>query len=125
MKTEWSLDILYKGFDDPKFKTDMENVDKMIAEINEFAKALGTLDAKTTVLEYIRMSEESDLKIADLFRFASLRSSANARDGEASSVMGRLMGKLSGIAKAETAIQKYIANIENLDELIESDPQGV
>lgn len=122
MKTEWSLDILYKGFDDPKFKTDMENVDKMIAEINEFAKALGTLDAKTTVLEYIRMSEESDLKIADLFRFASLRSSANARDGEASSVMGRLMGKLSGTAKAETAIQKYIANIENLDELIESDP---
>ena len=37
MNSEWSLDELYKGFDDPKFAADLAKYDEMIAKINEFA----------------------------------------------------------------------------------------
>lgn len=32
MNSEWSLDELYKGFDDPKFAADLAKYDEMIAK---------------------------------------------------------------------------------------------
>ena len=34
MNTEWSLDSLYKGYDDPGFSEDMEKAAKCIEEMN-------------------------------------------------------------------------------------------
>ncbi len=122
MNSEWSLDVLYKGFDDPKFEADMKKVDEKIAEMNDFAANLGSLSDKDTLLAYIRISEETMQLVSDLYGFAGLRSSTNARDNEANSAAGRLMGKLSATAKAETAVKKYIAGMSDLDALIESEP---
>lgn len=119
---EWSLDVLYKGFDDPKFEADMKAVDEKIAELNDFAAKLGSMGNKDTLLAYIRISEEINQLASDLYSFAGLRSSTNARDNEANSAIGRLMGKLSSTAKAETAAKKYIAGMDDLDALVESDP---
>lgn len=119
---EWSLDLLYKGFDDPKFEADMKAVDEKIAELNDFAANLGSMGNKDTLLGYVRISEELNQLASDLYSFAGLRSSTNARDNEANSAIGRLMGKLSATAKAETAAKKFIAEMEDLDALIESDP---
>ena len=119
---EWSLDVLYKGFDDPKFEADMKAVDEKIAEMNEFAAKLGSMSNKDTLLGYIRISEETNQLASDLFGFAVLRSSTNTRDNEANSALGRLMGKLSATAKAETAAKKYVAQMDDLDALIESEP---
>ncbi|MBR5948052.1 MAG: M3 family oligoendopeptidase [Clostridia bacterium] len=119
---EWSLDVLYKGFDDPKFDADMKAIDAKIAEMNDFAANLGSMSNKDTLLTYIRISEEMLQLDSNLFGFAALRSSTNARDNEANSALGRLIGKLSGLAKPRTAIHKFIAEMEDLDELIESEP---
>ena len=119
---EWSLDVLYKGFDDPKFEADMKAVDGKIADLNDLAANLGSMSNKDTLLAYVRISEELNQLASDLFSFSGLRSSTNARDTEANSALGRLMGKLSATAKAETAVKKYIAAMEDLDALIESDP---
>lgn len=122
MNSEWSLDVLYKGFDDPKFTEDFKKLDGCIASINAFAAKLPELDPKEALITYITESEKNLLLIEDLYSFAGLRSAANTKDNEANSVIGRLMGKLSGTTRAETAIKKYIAGLPNLDELIESDP---
>ncbi|MBQ7060323.1 MAG: M3 family oligoendopeptidase [Clostridia bacterium] len=122
MNSEWSIDVLYKGFDDPKFKADLEALDAAIAETIDFAAHLGEKDPRTTLLAYIDGAERMQRLVADLFEYASLRSSTNTRDNEANSVIGRLMGKLSSTAKAETAIRKYIARVEELDRLIEEEP---
>lgn len=122
MNSEWSLDILYKGYDDPKFAADMAKLDECIALINALPEKLSELDAKEVLLHYINASEELNNTVMDLFSFASLRSSANTRDSESQSVIGRLMNKLSTTTRADTVIKKFIAEIENLDELIESDP---
>ena len=122
MNSEWSLDVLYKGFDDPKFIADFAKLDECIAETNAFAAELGSLEPKAALLRYIELGERDRLLIEDLYSFAGLRSAANTRDNEANSAIGRLMGKLSATARAETAIKKYIAQLPELDALIESDP---
>lgn len=122
MNSEWSLDVLYKGFDDPKYAQDLALLDACIAKVNEFAGKLPEMQPIEVLKTYIDDSERMTQLIMDLFEYASLRSSVNTKDVEAASVMGRLMGKLSATAKAETAIKKCIAGIENLDELIASDP---
>lgn len=122
MNSEWSLDELYKGFDDPKYLEDLAALDESIAKFNDFAAKLGEKSALETLKAYIEDSERTTRLVMDLFEYASLRSSANTKDNEANSVIGRLMGKLSATTKTETAVKKYIAELKNLDELIEADP---
>ena len=40
MNSEWSLDILYKGFDDPKFSEDLTSFEKKAKELDELSKTL-------------------------------------------------------------------------------------
>lgn len=122
MNSEWSLDVLYKGYDDPKFIEDFAKVDEFVERTNAFAEKISEMDPKEAVLTYIKYGEEGLLLIEDLFSFASLKSSVNTKDAESASIIGRLMSKMSSTAKAETSIKKFIAGIENLDDIIESDP---
>ena len=32
MKETWSLDVLYKGYDDPQFEADIKKLDELIAQ---------------------------------------------------------------------------------------------
>lgn len=122
MNSEWSLDELYKGFDDPKFVSDFARVDEMIARSNELAEEIGNLDGKEAVLRYIALQEEFSLLVHDLYSYASLRSSANTKDAEGASCIGRLMSKMSSTTRSETIVKRHIAELPNLDEIIESDP---
>lgn len=122
MNSEWSLDVLYKGFDDPKFISDFEKVDELIANYDKLAHNAKNMDSKQVILDYIFANEEMDTLISDLFQFASLRSSANTKDAQAASFAGRLMNKLSATTSSNVILKRVIAEIDNLDEIIQSDP---
>ena len=40
MKETWSLDVLYKGYDDPQFEADIKKLDELIAQCNTLADTL-------------------------------------------------------------------------------------
>jgi len=122
MNAEWSLDILYKGFDDPKFQEDFKKVDEVCASINSFASGLPGGDAKENLLTYIKLSEQMSEMIYTMGLYANLRQSVNTSDSESMAYMGQLMAKAAGTTKANTIAKKYVASLENLDELIASDP---
>lgn len=122
MSYEWSLDVLYTGYDDPKFAEDSAKLEEALVRTNKFAEEIASMPPREALMEYIRQGEEDQLLIGRLFSYASLRTSANTKDTESASVIGRLMGKLGSTAKARTKIEKHIATIENLDALIESEP---
>ena len=122
MNYEWSLDVLYKGYDNPDFARDMAKLDDAIDRTNRFAEEIASMSPREAVMEYIRQGEEDHLLLSKLFNYASLRASANTKDTESASVSGRLMSKMGKTAKARTKIEKHIASIENLDEIIESEP---
>ena len=46
MNGEWSLDVLYKGYDDPKFAEDRTAFDAACARMNELAAALDGMEPK-------------------------------------------------------------------------------
>lgn len=59
MNSEWSLDELYKGFDDPKFAADLAKYDEMIAQTNEFAAKISDMQPLDALKTYIAGSESS------------------------------------------------------------------
>ena len=120
MNSEWSLDILYKGFDDPKFKEDMTRLDEQCAGFNALAASLDDKPkTAATVEEILTAMEELDALVNDLATFAELKGEANTRDAVSTSMMGRIMTKLSSVSGAEARMKAWIAALPNLDSLIE------
>ena len=122
MNKEWSLDVLYKGYDTPEFKADLKKADEAVAAFNAAAETLGTKPAKETLVEIISMLEQQENVFFNLFEFCALKQSCNTKDPDAAAYMGQLMAKSSAMTKARTKLNKYVASIENLDEVIASDP---
>ena len=57
MNKEWSLDKLYTGYDDPKFKEDENRLDKLIAEVIEFTEDIKG-DPKENLVKTLRLMIE-------------------------------------------------------------------
>ena len=121
MNKEWSLDVLYKGYDDPKFEADEKELDQLINEFTEFAADLKG-DPKEELVKGIDLNIRLMEKAMDLFIFASLSQSTNTSDTKAASILGRLSGKMSALAAPRTALIQYIAGLEDLQAVIDSDP---
>lgn len=121
MNKEWSLDVLYKGYDDPEFARDEAELDRLIEEFCAFAEELNK-DPKDVLVRSIDLNQKLMGKASDLFSFAHLSQSTNTSDTMAASVLGRLSGKMSALAAPRTALVKYVAGLDNLQEIINSDP---
>lgn len=119
MNKQWDLSILYNGFDTPEFKADMAAFDAAIAEVIEFSSNLSSVTAEELLLGYIESSTRLSSLAEKLIIYANLRYSANTADTEAASTMGVLMGKLSATAAPSAAVNKAIAKIENIEQIIE------
>ena len=118
MNKQWDLTILYNGFDDPSFAADMTAFDGTIAEVIDFASNYCDLSAEQLLAKHIELETKLTALAEKLIIYANLRYSANTADSEAASMMGVLMGKLSAIAAPSAAINKAIAGIENIEEII-------
>lgn len=121
MNTEWSLDVLYKGYDDPAYQQDLEKLDILINKLHTFADNLGKDSDKDTVIEYIALTEEFSLLITKLYSYTELRESTDTTNSETTSYLNRIQLKISATSKDSAKIDKYIANIPNLEEIVASD----
>ena len=121
MNKEWSLDILYKGYDDPQFGKDEAELDALINEFSGFATDLSG-DPKEVLVRAIELNQKLMGKASDLFSFAHLSQSTNTSDTNAASVLGRLSSKMSALAIPRTALVQYVAGLEDLESVIDSDP---
>ncbi len=121
MYDRWSLDVLYTGFDDPKFTEEYNQLDAFIEKWRSLAESLGSKDARTTVKECLTLQEDYDRIISRLANYCSLRQEADTNDGESVSYLGRLMQKDNDITPYATAVEKYLSSVPNLDEVIAGD----
>lgn len=121
MYDRWSLDVLYKGLDDPRFIEEYNQLDTYIGKFKAQAESLGTKDARTTAKECLTLKEDYHKALYRLVNYCALRQNADTNDGESVSYLGRIIQKDSDITPYATALNKYLANIENLDEVIGDD----
>ena len=63
MNQEWSLDPLYKGYDDPEFIRDMELVPSKIKEFRKVVATLGQGEVKDDLIACLKAQEQLEIDL--------------------------------------------------------------
>jgi len=121
MYGSWSLENLYKGFDDPKFLDDVNEIPKAVAKVVAYAEEafVSTENAKEKLEVYINMSLDF-AKYYNVPRYCSLVTSTESENMEALNYMSQAQLALSEGVVASTLFTEFVGKIENLAELIAS-----
>ena len=121
MNDVWNLDPIYKGFEDPSFEADVARLQQLVQELSAFVNTLETVDPAEGLCAGIQLQEQTTNLVSKLAGYASLRQSTDARDPNAGSELGRIMGIVSGTAAPRAAFQAWISKLPDLDALIEAE----
>ena len=121
MYNEWSLDIFYKGIDDPALASDIKKLEENVALYKEKIAALNASDTAKSLREIIDLKESTYLLVRRIAGYCSLRRSANSQDSEVSSLMTKIQMMMASTAKENVAFEKYVGAIEDLDAVLDSD----
>lgn len=121
MSNNWSLKELYNSFTSNEFLNDLEKIDKEINGLNVFSHELNnSTDVKETLENIINKMEKIYLLISKTGSFASLTISADSKNIEGRKYLDVINAKNSLLAEPFTKIYKWIASIENINEVINS-----
>lgn len=124
MSYEWSLDILYKGLDDEKYKNDIKKLGQLIDDIKNFSESLGSEgDEEKLLLTAIDYMEQLDVLSRSLNYYLQLKESVNTTDSQVVSEIGKLDKMLSETSKPLTVIHKWIAKLPSIEEYKERNPK--
>ncbi len=121
MYNEWSLDIFYKGLEDPAFAADMAAIEEAVAKAHELASSLTDDEPQQTVKAVLCLKEEIGLLARRLFGYLNLRRATNSGDTEVLMPMMKLQTLLSTTTKDNVLFDEYIGKIEDLDALTQGD----
>ena len=121
MNEVWNLDPIYRGFDDPAFAQDLAKGQEAIAAYAALTEKLSEMEPLEALRQGIALEETIAGMTEKLGLYASLRQSANTRDSEAMSQLGRLMGIYSAVAAPQAAFRAWAAQLPNLEELAAGD----
>ena len=121
MYNTWSLDILYRGIDDPKLATDMERFQALIGLFSEAVAALDKDNAAQTIRRVIDVKEELTVLAHRLAGYFGLRRSADSSDAEGASYLTRISAMIAATTKDNVIFEKFAGSIEDLESVLESD----
>ena len=121
MYNEWSLDVLYKGINDPALQADMSRLEAVVVEYKEAVAALDAANAAATIRKVIDVAEEMSLLNRRMGGYFHLRKSTNSSDSEGAAYTTKLSKLSTSTAKEEVLFQKFVGGLETLDEVIASD----
>ncbi|MCI6190536.1 MAG: M3 family oligoendopeptidase [Clostridium sp.] len=121
MNLNWSLDEIYKSFDDEEFKNDINKLDECIKDINSWgASILRRKDSHVKKLEeYIEKRSDFEELSNKLEIFINLSLSVNTKDKEALRYSDIIEKKLTEVVETFAKVEKWISSIDNLDCIIE------
>lgn len=118
MKNKWSLDVLYKGYQDTAFQNDFNQLKELITSIKKYVGSLDQVKQTEALPELINYLEEYKILYGKLYAYLSLRQSTNTTDSETVALLGKLEETDSTLSKEKAMIHKYIGRIPNLDQII-------
>ena len=121
MNEVWNLDPIYKGFDDPAFESDLSALKEKVAAFVTFTENLAETDPAEGLRSGIAQQEAIEELGMKLAGYASLRQSADTKNPEAGSQMGRVMSVFSNLAAPNAAFEDWASKLPNLMELVMAD----
>lgn len=117
----WSLDVLYKGYEDVFFQQDLEALKNCIARGTMLAKTLDSLEEKQACVEIMRQREEESILSWKLKEYCTLRQSTNTTDAQTVSYLEKITHICATSSRAQATFDRYIANMKTLEQCIEED----
>ncbi len=124
MNKEWSLEVLYKGFHDEKYKEDKAGLQTLTEKLIQFSEGLNQeTREEAALLEAVDYLEQFQLLRTRLSYYVALRQSVNTSDSETVNEMNAIEKQLSLSSKPMAVINKFIAGIKNLEGYINQYPK--
>lgn len=117
MKTEWNLDGIYKGIDDPAYEADIRMLEQKVEEFSEYLKNVEEKDWKEKTEGLLSFMEQIELLFYKLTLYLELRQSVNTEDGDIMAQHSRVMKIYARIKPLEAAMNKVLAEIPDVDAL--------
>ena len=121
MNEVWNLSVIYEDFADPQYEKDLGLLKEKAAAYAACTATLHEADALVALKNCIALEEEITLLANKLAEYAMLRQSADARDAQAGSQIGRIMAVISSLAAPQAAFKDWASKLPNLTELVKSD----
>ena len=118
MNEVWNLSVIYDGFQDPSYEADLSSLKEKAAAYAASTAALADADPLEGLKSCIALEEEITLLANKLAEYAMLRQSADARDAQAGSQIGRVMTVVSSLAAPQAAFKDWASKLPNLMELV-------
>lgn len=119
MKTEWILEDIYTGLDDPAYAADVAALERQIGVLEREVQCAGDMGDKDAVEALLMPMEEIERLIYQLGLYLELRQSVDTEDGEIMAGISRLRRTLAKAAPVESAAKKALAKIPDVDALAE------
>ena len=121
MNEVWNLSVIYEGFEDPRYEEDLGKLKALSSDYAAATAKLADGDALETLKHCITLEEEITTLANKLAEYAMLRQSADARDAQAGSQIGRVMSVISALAAPQAAFKDWASKLPNLMELVAGD----
>ena len=124
MNQQWSLDVLYKGYNDPKYQEDKETLIRLTKEITGFSESLAECrEEEAALLKAVDYLEQYQLFGSKISYYVALRLSVNTSDSETANESNAIERQLSLSSKPMAVIHKYIAGIDDIEKYYDRHPK--
>jgi pepF/M3 family oligoendopeptidase len=118
----WNLNALYLGFDDPNFTNDVEKFKETVEKALAYSHTIDDNDNYRDVLyNLLKLFEELELVAGKVFAYISLNLSSDTGNVTAQNYRVQLQQYSAKITLLNSKLLKYVAQIPNLDDVINSD----
>jgi len=117
----WSLNELYESFSSEAFIEDFEALEKSVDAYDAFVDGLYHDNAKKFLIEYLTFKKINTVRFEKLFAFSNLSFSVDTGNKEALKYMDKLKKIQSDFTSADVRFEKWLSEIDHLEELIASD----
>lgn len=119
MKTEWSLEEIYKGLEDPAYEADVKAAREAVEETAALLEKLEK-EAEGERAERLLLQQEKVVSLLrKLFQYVSLRQSVDTGNGDLMAQLSRLQKIDADYTALQTTINRQLAGIRDIDGLAE------
>lgn len=118
MNQEWSLDVLYHGYEDPKFDADMKKLEEEVFGMKDKIEGAAKLDPVKGLETCLMLQEEMAALESRLGEFISLKGSTNTSDSKTNDMSARFDRIRANETGAWVVFCRYVSTIENLEQTI-------
>lgn len=122
MNDRWDLSYLYKGFDDEAFRRDLESLPQEVERLQALIA-----DESLTPLKKLECFQEEEDKLSArvdaLMNFTMCTLAVDATNAEACAADDQLMTAFTSLEMLSSAFTRFVAGLDNLEELIAASPK--